>query len=55
MCCSTGVSETSIDPKLLCMSFVMNNLKKTYLEVERFNLVNEPIAFKVRLLLKGYA
>ncbi|WP_281176738.1 arsenic metallochaperone ArsD family protein [Lysinibacillus contaminans] len=28
MCCSTGLCGPTIDPELLRMSFVMNNLKK---------------------------
>ncbi|UUV26939.1 arsenite efflux transporter metallochaperone ArsD [Lysinibacillus capsici] len=45
MCCSTGLCGPSIDPELLRMSFIMNNLKKTNIEAERFNLTNEPNAF----------
>ncbi|BDH63575.1 arsenic resistance operon repressor [Ureibacillus massiliensis 4400831 = CIP 108448 = CCUG 49529] len=45
MCCSTGVCGPSIDPELLRMSFVMNNLKKVNIDAERFNLTSEPSMF----------
>jgi len=45
MCCSTGVCGPTIDPELLRMSFVMNNLKNANIEAERFNLTSDPSMF----------
>lgn len=45
MCCPTGVCGPAIDPELLRMSFVLNNLKSSQVEAERFNLTNNPEAF----------
>lgn len=45
MCCSTGLCGPSIDPELLRMSFIMNNLKKANMEAERFNLTSDPNKF----------
>ncbi|GFZ33856.1 arsenic resistance operon repressor [Clostridium zeae] len=45
MCCSTGVCGPSIDPELLRVSTVLNNLKSRGIVVERFNLTNNPQAF----------
>lgn len=45
MCCSTGVCGPSIDPELLRVSTVLNNLEKNGVKVERYNLTNNPQAF----------
>ena len=45
MCCPTGVCGPSIDPELLRMSFIMNNIKSAEVEAVRFNLTNEPNVF----------
>ena len=45
MCCPTGVCGPAIDPELLRMSFIMNNLKNTQIAAERFNLTNNPDVF----------
>lgn len=45
MCCPTGLCGPVIDPELLRMSFIMNNLKNTSVSVERFNLTNDPDVF----------
>ncbi|MBK1811081.1 arsenite efflux transporter metallochaperone ArsD [Clostridium sp. YIM B02505] len=45
MCCSTGVCGPSIDPELLRVSTVLNNLKSRGIIVDRFNLTNNPQAF----------
>jgi len=45
MCCSTGVCGPSVDPELLRVSSVLNNLKKHDVIVERFNLTSDPQAF----------
>lgn len=45
MCCSTGVCGPSIDPKLLRISTVINNLKNKGLSIERYNLSTNPQIF----------
>jgi hypothetical protein len=45
MCCSTGVCGPSVDPELLRIAAVVENLKKSGMDVERYNLSSEPQAF----------
>ncbi|WP_283606873.1 arsenite efflux transporter metallochaperone ArsD [Faecalispora anaeroviscerum] len=45
MCCSTGVCGPSVDPELLRVAAVLENLKKAGIEVARHNLSAEPQAF----------
>lgn len=45
MCCSTGVCGPSVDPELLRVATVLNNLKNKGVIVERFNLTSNPQAF----------
>lgn len=45
MCCSTGVCGPSIDPELLRVSTVLNNLEKNGVKVERYNLTSSPQVF----------
>lgn len=56
MCCSTGVCGPSIDPELLRVATVLNNLGKKGVKVERYNLTSNPQVFvdnkKVNEILK---
>lgn len=45
MCCSTGLCGVGVDPELLRMSTVLNNLNKMGVVVERYNLSNAPQEF----------
>ena len=45
MCCSTGVCGPSVDPQLLRVAAVIENLKKYGIEVKRYNLSSDPQAF----------
>jgi hypothetical protein len=45
MCCSTGVCGPGIDPELLRVSTVLNNLQRKGVVVERYNLTNNPGIF----------
>lgn len=47
MCCPTGVCGPSVDPELLRVATVLNNLKKRGVPVERYGLSNTPRAFMV--------
>lgn len=45
MCCPTGLCGVGVDPELLRISSVTNNLKKNGIEIERYNLTNSPMEF----------
>lgn len=45
MCCSTGVCGPSVDPELLRVAAVLENLKKAGIQVARHNLSSEPQSF----------
>lgn len=45
MCCPTGLCGVSVDSDLLRISTIVNNLKNNGVNVERFNLTNEPMEF----------
>ncbi len=45
MCCSTGVCGTTVDPKLAQFSADLDWLKSQGIQVQRFNLAQQPGAF----------
>ena len=45
MCCSTGVCGPSVNPELLRVATVINNLKSKGILIERYNLTNNPQIF----------
>ncbi len=45
MCCSTGLCGPVLDPVLVKMNDALLALKKQAVEVERFNLAQQPKAF----------
>jgi hypothetical protein len=45
MCCETGICGPSVDPELLRISTVINNLKSNGIVVERYNLSGNPQIF----------
>jgi hypothetical protein len=45
MCCPTGVCGTSVDPKLVQFAADLAWLKEQGVEVVRFNLAQQPLAF----------
>lgn len=45
MCCSTGVCGPSVNPELLRISTVINNLNSKGILVERYNLTSNPQIF----------
>ena len=45
MCCDTGVCGVNVDPELVRISTVINNLKKNGITIERYNLSSKPMAF----------
>lgn len=45
MCCSTGLCGVGIDPELMRMATVLDNLQKNGVDAKRFNLNSAPIEF----------
>lgn len=45
MCCETGICGVGVDPELLRISTVLNNLQKNGITAARFNLSSAPQAF----------
>lgn len=45
MCCSTGLCGVGVDPELLRISTLLNNLQKNGVTVGRYNLSSAPMAF----------
>ena len=45
MCCSSGLCGPTLDPVLVKMNDAVLSLKKQGIEVERFNLAQQPKAF----------
>jgi hypothetical protein len=45
MCCSTGICGPGVDPDLLRVSTVINNINKKAVIIERYNLTNNPQIF----------
>lgn len=45
MCCSTGVCGPSVNPELLRIATILNNLKSNGILIERYNLTNNPQIF----------
>lgn len=45
MCCPTGVCGPGVDPNLLRISSVINNLKNKGIVIERYNLSSDPQKF----------
>ena len=45
LCCETGVCGVNVDPELLRISTVANNLKKNGVTLQRYNLKDFPQAF----------
>jgi hypothetical protein len=45
MCCSTGICGTSIDPDLANFAGMLNLLRAEGVNVERYNLGQQPLAF----------
>ncbi len=45
MCCSTGLCGTEIDPALVNFAAFLTQLSQSGVQVERFNLGQQPMAF----------
>lgn len=51
MCCSTGLCGPVLDPVLVKMNDTLLALKKQGVEIERFNLAQQPKAFMVNKIV----
>lgn len=45
MCCSTGICGTDIDPDLVNFAAMLSQLGTQGINVERYNLAQQPMAF----------
>jgi len=52
MCCATGVCGPSVDPELARFTADLDWLKKQGVQVERFNLSQQPGAFAANAIVK---
>lgn len=53
MCCSTGICGPGVNPELLRVATVINNLKSNGIFVERHNLSSNPQAFINNQVVNG--
>jgi|SRR5580700_1366305 hypothetical protein len=53
MCCSTGVCGPSVDPELARFTSDLDWLKKQGVQIERYNLSQQPGAFATNAVVKG--
>jgi Arsenical resistance operon protein ArsD len=54
MCCSTGVCGVDVDQELVGFSADVDWAKQNGVQIERFNLAQQPMAFAENPLVKGY-
>jgi hypothetical protein len=53
MCCPTGICGTDIDPDLVHFAAALSQLKGRGVQVERYNLSQQPLAFAQHDAVKG--
>jgi hypothetical protein len=53
MCCSTGTCGTTIDPELVSFAALLSQLGASGVNVERFNLAQQPMAFMENAVVKA--
>jgi len=54
LCCSTGVCGTDVDQALVDFSADVDWARKNGVEIERFNLAQQPMAFAENSAVKGF-
>jgi hypothetical protein len=52
MCCSTGVCGTNVEPDLVSFAAMLSQFRSHGIEVERYNLAQQPLAFVQNLAVK---
>ena len=53
MCCSTGICGTNIDPDLVSFASMLSMFQSNGIQVERFNLGQQPMAFAENASVKA--
>lgn len=53
MCCSTGICGTSVDPDLVSFAAMLAQLGQHGIQIERYNLGKQPLAFVQNATVKG--
>src|SRR5450830_301990 len=53
LCCSSGVCGVEVDQKLVTFAADVDWAKKNGLQIERFNLAQQPMAFAENAVVKG--
>jgi len=53
MCCSTGICGTNIDPDLVNFAVMLSQLGMHGIQIERFNLGQQPMAFVQNVSVKA--
>jgi hypothetical protein len=54
LCCSTGICGVDVDQEKVTFAADVNWLKSQGVEVERFNLAQQPVAFAENPVVKGF-
>ncbi|WP_420475147.1 arsenite efflux transporter metallochaperone ArsD [Noviherbaspirillum sp. ST9] len=54
LCCSSGVCGVEVDQQLVDFAVDVNWLKEQGIQVERFNLAQQPLAFAENPTVKGF-
>ena len=54
LCCSSGVCGTEVDQALVDFSADVDRLKQIGVQIERFNLAQQPMAFADNAVVKGF-
>ncbi|NYT63155.1 arsenite efflux transporter metallochaperone ArsD [Alcaligenaceae bacterium] len=54
LCCSTGVCGAEVDQNLVNFAADVDWARQNDVQVERFNLAQQPLAFAENLIVKGF-
>ena len=54
LCCSSGVCGTDVDQQLVTFSADVDWARQSGVQIERFNLAQQPMAFAENALVKGF-
>lgn len=54
LCCSTGVCGVDVDPALVSFSADVQWAQQNGVQIERFNLAQQPLAFAENPVVKGF-
>ncbi len=54
MCCSTGVCGVDVDPALVAFAADVDQARRDGVQIERFNLAQQPMAFAENATVKRF-